>query len=62
MGHALQAPSEAATSGVTLGGQSFAADGGSGTLVGPRSLTPISSLGGMYSIRLPPGSGAMLTS
>jgi hypothetical protein len=58
----LQAPSEAATSGVTLGGQCFAAAGASGTLVGPRSLTPISSLGGMYSIRLPPGSAAMLTS
>lgn len=58
----LQAPSEAARTGVTLGGQSFAVAGDSGTLVGPRGLSPISSLGGMYSIRLPPGSAAMLTS
>jgi len=58
----LQAPSEAATSGVTLGGQSFAAAGDSDSLVGPHSLTPVSSLGGMYSIRLAPGSAAMLTS
>lgn len=58
----LQAPSEAATSGVTLGGQRFAAAGDSSSLVGPRSLTPVSSLGGMYSIRLAPGSAAMLIS
>jgi hypothetical protein len=49
-----------ATSGVTLGSQSF----GSATRTGllqPAQVTPISAVGGTYSVELPAGSAVMLT-
>jgi hypothetical protein len=56
----LRAPSVLATSGVTLGSQSF----GSATRTGllqPAQVTPISAVGGTYSVELPAGSAVMLT-
>jgi hypothetical protein len=57
----LTAPSVAAGSGVTLGGQSFGNATSTGSLAGPKELTPVTpSTGGSYDITLDPGSAAML--
>ncbi|HET9102127.1 MAG TPA: glycosyl hydrolase family 79 C-terminal domain-containing protein [Solirubrobacteraceae bacterium] len=56
----LTAPSLDATSGVTLGGQSFGASTTSGTL-GPPATTPVAPAGGVYTVPLPAGSAALLT-
>lgn len=56
----LRAPGVAATTGVTLGGQSFGAETSTGSLPAPR-LQPASQLLGWYSIRLPAYSAALLT-
>jgi hypothetical protein len=57
---ALGAPALNATSGVTLGGQTFGAQTPSGVLGSP-ATTPITPAGSTYSVPLPPGSAAMLT-
>ena len=56
----LQAPSVFATSGVTLGSQSFGAATSTG-LLKPAELLPITAVGGTYSVELPAGSAVMLT-
>jgi hypothetical protein len=57
----MQAPSLDATTGVTLGGQSFGASTTTGVLPGPPATTPLSPVSGEYSLTLPPASAAMLT-
>jgi hypothetical protein len=57
----LSAPSVSATSGVSLGGQTFGAETTTGTLPGPLFTTPASPTAGTYSIALPAASAAMLT-
>jgi hypothetical protein len=56
----LRASSAYATSGLTLGGQSFGAASATGVLAppGPQAVAP---RGGAYSLTLPPGSAALLT-
>jgi hypothetical protein len=56
----LRAPSVSATTGVTLGGQTFGAETSTGSLPAPQ-LQPASQLLGWYSIQLPPYSAALLT-
>jgi hypothetical protein len=56
----LRAPGVTATSGVTLGGQSFGAETGTGLLGAPR-LQRVAQLFGFYSVELPPDSAALLT-
>ncbi len=58
----LNAPGITATSGVTLGGQTFGAATSTGTLAAPLLTTPLAPAGGAYTIALPPASAAMLTS
>jgi hypothetical protein len=56
----LRAPSVLATSGVTLGSQSFGSATRSG-LLKPAETTPITAVGGSYTVQLPPGSAVLLT-
>jgi glycosyl hydrolase family 79 len=56
----LQAPSASATTGVTLGGQTFANETRTGTLAAPRTETVVNTLG-TYTVTLPPASAALLT-
>ena len=56
----LQAPAISATSGVTLGGQTFGAETTTGTLPAP-TTTPVVPVGSSYTVPLAPGSAAMLT-
>ncbi|MGO9906132.1 MAG: glycosyl hydrolase family 79 C-terminal domain-containing protein [Solirubrobacteraceae bacterium] len=56
----LRAPNATATSGVTLGSQTFGLETTSGQLAAP-SLQPVSQLLGAYSIELPAYSAALLT-
>lgn len=56
----LRAPSIAATSGVTLGSQSYGAATRTG-LLKPAITTPITATSGVYTIELPPASAALLT-
>lgn len=57
----MNAPSVSATSGVTLGGQSFGTQTSTGTLTGTQQLAPLPPDGnGQYEVTLPPGSAAML--
>jgi hypothetical protein len=56
----LRAPSASATGGVTLGGQSFGAETGTGVLGSPHGQ-PVAQLFGSYSVELPPASAAVLT-
>ncbi|MBV9423671.1 MAG: hypothetical protein JOZ98_12225 [Solirubrobacterales bacterium] len=56
----LTAPSAAATSGVTLGGQTFGGETPTG-LLGPPQTVPISAVAGAYAVNLPPASAVMLT-
>lgn len=57
----LLAPSVGATKGVTLGGQSFASPTHTGVLAG-QSVTPtLTPTSGVYSVRLPAASAALLT-
>jgi len=56
----LTAPSPSATSGVTLGGQSFGAQTTTGRLAGPSEQTSVSGDDGRYPVTLPAGSAAML--
>jgi hypothetical protein len=62
----LLAPSVSATSGITLGGQSFGATTTTGTLAGPASTITLASplkvgTDPAYTVTLPPASAAMLT-
>ncbi len=57
----LNAPSIDATSGVTLGGQTFGPETSTGTLPGPLTTTPLAPVAGAYTVALPPASAAMLT-
>lgn len=57
----LLAPSAHATSGVTFGGQSFGALTTTGTLVGHRTHAVVRPAAGVYSVRLPAASAALLT-
>jgi hypothetical protein len=57
----LTAPSEAAMSGVTLGGQSFGTATDTGSLPGPAQTSTVYSLLGNYSLTVPPGSATLLT-
>lgn len=56
----MSAPSETATSGVTLGGQSFGTETSTGTLSGTQQLTPLTPTGSQYQVTLNPGSAVML--
>jgi hypothetical protein len=56
----LRGPSATATSGVTLGGQTFGLETNTGQLAAP-ALQPVSQLLGDYSIELPAYSAALLT-
>jgi hypothetical protein len=55
----LTAPALAATSGVTLAGQSY--DGSSGQARGSRRLDEVRRQGEAFRVALPAGSGAILT-
>ncbi len=57
----LEAPSIAAKSGVTLGGQSFGRSTYSGLLTGTPSTTSVTPAGDVYAVTLPPASAALLT-
>jgi hypothetical protein len=56
----LQAPGVSATSGVTLGGQTFGDETTTGTLPTPSSTT-VPPVAGTYTVPLPAGSAALLT-
>jgi hypothetical protein len=56
----LRAPGASATGGVTLGGQTFGAETGTGLLAAPQGQ-PVSQLFGWYTIDLPADSAALLT-
>jgi len=56
----LRAPSPAASSGVTLGGQTFGPETSTGVLGAP-AATPVSQLLGWYSVDIPAYSAALLT-
>jgi hypothetical protein len=58
---ALSAPSLAATSGVSLGGQSFASPTSTGTLAGSPRTVQISPVLGSYAVSVPAGSAVLLT-
>jgi hypothetical protein len=57
----MSAPGASATSGVTLGGQTFGAETSTGVLPGPSQTTPVSPVAGAYPVTLGPGSATMLT-
>jgi hypothetical protein len=57
----LEAPSVSATTGVTLGGQTFGAVTTTGQLPGSPQTTPVAPAGGVYTVQLPAGSAALLT-
>ncbi len=56
----LQAPSLTATSGVTLGGETFGEETQTGLLAAPQTTT-VTPAGDVYTVPLPPGSAALLT-
>ncbi len=57
----LAAPSLAATTGVSLGGQSFGDETTTGTLPAAPTATPVIPTSGTYTVALAPGSAALLT-
>jgi hypothetical protein len=57
----LTAPSVNATSGVTLGAQSFGEETATGVLTGQAQTNTVYPLLGLYSVTVPPGSAMMLT-
>lgn len=57
----LRAPSVNATSGVTLGGQTFGTTTASGVLAGPVPDDTLAPSGGTYTVRVPAASATMLT-
>jgi hypothetical protein len=56
----LRAPAVSATSGVTLGEQTFGTSTASGVLRAPKTV-PITAVSGSYTITLPPASAVLLT-
>ncbi len=58
----LQAPASGATSGVTIGGQTFGPETTTGTLPGAPVSTPVDPASGIYTVALAPASAALLTS
>ncbi len=56
----LTAPSIAATGQVTIGGRSFGPRTATGRLVGKARVLAVAPVGGVYMVRLPPASAAML--
>ncbi len=56
----LTAPSPSASSGVTLGGQSFGAQTSTGRLAGRPDSAPVATAQGRYAVSLPAASAAML--
>ena len=57
----LRAPSATATSGVTLGCQSFAAQTLTGELAGPACVDSVRPVSGSYSVQLPPATAVLVT-
>ena len=57
----LSAPGASSTTGVTLGGETFGAETTTGTLPAPPVLSPISASAGSYTLSLPAGSAALLS-
>jgi hypothetical protein len=57
----LRAPSVGARDGVTLGGQSFASQSGTGMLAGAPQTTAVTPVGGAVQVALPAGSATLLT-
>ncbi len=57
----LRAPSIVAQSGVTLGGQSFGSATSTGLLAGKQRLQTLAPRSGLYVVRLPPATAALLT-
>jgi hypothetical protein len=57
----LAAPGLAATSGVSLGGQSFGDQTATGTLPGAPAATPVAPSSGVYTVPLASGSATLLT-
>jgi hypothetical protein len=57
----LRAPSPGATSGVTLGGQTFGATSSTGELAGRSTDTALGQTGGNYVLSLPAASASLLT-
>ncbi len=57
----LTAPSLAATTGVSLGGQSFGDETTTGTLPGAPAATPVTPSSGVYTIALAAGSAGLVT-
>ncbi len=57
----LRASGAGATSGVTLGGQSFGAETTTGALSGPQTTTTVTPSGGQYVVKMPAASAALLT-
>ena len=47
---------------MTIGGQTFGAQTTTGTLPGPPATTPVDPASGTYTVSLPAGSAALLTS
>jgi hypothetical protein len=58
---ALRAPSINATSGITLGGQSFGAQTSTGILAGASTVQTVAPSGGAYNLTLPAASALLLT-
>jgi hypothetical protein len=57
----LTAPNAAATEGVTLAGQSFGAETGTGTVTGPFQPVHLQPTNGQYVVQLPASSAAMVS-
>jgi Glycosyl hydrolase family 79 C-terminal beta domain len=57
----LQAPSVGSKSGVTWGGQSFGQSTTTGVLMGRSNVTSVTAVGGVYTVKLPAASAALLT-
>jgi hypothetical protein len=57
----LAAPSLAATTGVSLGGQSFGDETTTGTLPAAPAATPVTPSSGVYTVPLAPGSATLMT-
>lgn len=57
----LRARGITATTGVTLGGQTFGTSTATGTLAGGSTVATVHPAAGAYAVRLPPASAAMLT-
>jgi hypothetical protein len=57
----LRAPSVHSTAGVTIGGQTFGAETGTGVLAGPASHQTVGSSRGGYPVTVPAASATMLT-